>query len=385
MANNTDAPESSASSMMYGSIPLPVFYGVLWAFFALCVVVFIGRVWIRLVSLRKLIVDDFIMLFVLCCLLAATIISQLLIGYIYVMQDVATGLKEPPPTFREDVVKTQRGNLALQILLFLGLWGVKLNFLLFFYRIFCSADSLYRRLWWAVLVVTVLSLGVFFGFAPYKCVGPNVDYISTQCNTPQFTHNSWVRVQVVSSVDVFNDILIMIFPIAIIWRVRISYKKKLYLSLIFMFTLFTMATAIIRGSISYRPHASDYFQPRDISWLWFWLQMELIVLLRPDRPRELGRSWLAGKKMKRTLKVYDSLVDTCIEWEGVSHEDRSRLQDPSQTLVLSQLESRTQVDVSSHNSTSENLGGNDSNEIGWGDNWIPRTAQIKMARVTVGI
>jgi hypothetical protein len=50
----------------------------------------------------------------------------------------------------------------------------------------------------------------------------------------------------------------MIFPIAILWRVRISVKKKLYLLSMFMVTLFTVAMAIIRGTISYGRIASDY-------------------------------------------------------------------------------------------------------------------------------
>lgn len=40
-----------------------------------------------------------------------------------------------------------RGLWATNILDVVGLWGVKLNSLLFFYRIFCSASRLYRYIW----------------------------------------------------------------------------------------------------------------------------------------------------------------------------------------------------------------------------------------------
>lgn len=69
----------------------------------------------------------------------------------------------------------------------------------------------------------------------------------------------------------------MIFPIAILWRVRTTIRKKIYLSLMFLLTLFTVAMAIIRGTISYGRVASDYSQSQNISWIWFWLHMELIV------------------------------------------------------------------------------------------------------------
>lgn len=45
----------------------------------------------------------------------------------------------------------------------------------------------------------------------------------------------------------------------------------------FALSLFTVAVAIIRGTISYGRIASDYSQSQNISWIWFWLQMELVV------------------------------------------------------------------------------------------------------------
>lgn len=35
--------------------------------------------------------------------------------------------------------------------------------------------------------------------------------------------------------------------------------------------------AIIRGTISYGRIASDYTQSQNISWVWFWFQLEFIV------------------------------------------------------------------------------------------------------------
>lgn len=68
----------------------------------------------------------------------------------------------------------------------------------------------------------------------------------------------------------------MIFPVAILWRVQISLKKKLYLSLMFMVSLFTIVMAIIRGTVSYGQVVGD-MESRNLSWIWFWLQMGLVV------------------------------------------------------------------------------------------------------------
>lgn len=69
----------------------------------------------------------------------------------------------------------------------------------------------------------------------------------------------------------------MIFPVAIVWKVRISLRKRLYLSALFLLSIFTVAMAIIRGTISYGRIASDYTQSQNISWVWFWFQLEFIV------------------------------------------------------------------------------------------------------------
>lgn len=69
----------------------------------------------------------------------------------------------------------------------------------------------------------------------------------------------------------------MIFPLAIVWRVRLNLKKKLYLSAMFMLSLFTVAMAIIRCTSGYTRVASDYTQSQNSAWSWFWMEMELFV------------------------------------------------------------------------------------------------------------
>jgi hypothetical protein len=113
----------------------------------------------------------------------------------------------PPGTFLEDVPKGLRGLLAMQVIATVGLWGVKFNFLLFFYRIFCSVDRMYRYLWWVVVVVTVLSFGAFLGLDSYKCTASDVMIIVTECTKPSATRLEWIQVQTTSTIDAINDVL----------------------------------------------------------------------------------------------------------------------------------------------------------------------------------
>jgi hypothetical protein len=95
----------------------------------------------------------------------------------------------------------------MQVIATVGLWGVKFNFLLFFYRIFCSVDRMYRYLWWVVVVVTVLSFGAFLGLDSYKCTASDVMIIVTECTKPSATRLEWIQVQTTSTIDAINDVL----------------------------------------------------------------------------------------------------------------------------------------------------------------------------------
>ncbi|KAF4622731.1 hypothetical protein G7Y89_g14295 [Cudoniella acicularis] len=388
--------ESGVLSTTGELMSLEAFYGVIWGFFALCVIVFIGRIWIRWISFGKFLKEDYLMFFVLCLQLSTTIICQLRLHYVYMMEEVGNGLIAPPPTFLEDVPKGLRGLLASQVITVVGLWGVKFNFLLFFYRIFCRAARRYQYLWWAVVVVTIMCFAAFIGLMSYKCEASDVTIILSACTQPSAIRLEWIQVQTTSAIDVFNDILIMIFPIAILWGVRITPKKKVYLTLMFMLTLFTVAMAIIRGTISYGRVASDYSQSQNISWVWFWFQMEFIVsflvaclvsfqslftqtkkkgprasppVRHHGQPPTIGGS-SEGRK-KRSRNIYDSIVETCIDLENAAGADSTELE--GTTWALSELGGQTQGESSSFaNSSHERLSRNWLNKEAWVDN---RTAE----------
>lgn len=172
------------------------------------VFVFSGRIWIRWTALRRIFSEDYVMFFVLLLQLATCIICQLRLRYVYEMEEVGNGLRMPPPTFLEDVPKGLRGLLASQILSVIAIWGVKANLLLFFYRLFSLVVmKTYRRIWWGVVVITIISFGVFMGLISYKCTASDVEVIMGHCTTPDAIRLEWIQVQTSSAVDAFNDAL----------------------------------------------------------------------------------------------------------------------------------------------------------------------------------
>lgn len=147
------------------------------------------------------------MFFVLCLQIAAVIVCQIRLRYVYTMEEVTSGLKDPPVTFLEEVPLGLRGFITADVLIIIGLWGVKFNFLLFFYRIFCSTSGLYRKLWWVVVAITIACLATFFGVKPYECTVSDVEVIFTTCSTPEAVRTAWISIQTTSAIDAFNDLL----------------------------------------------------------------------------------------------------------------------------------------------------------------------------------
>lgn len=105
--------------------------GITWAGFALCVIVFISRISIRVVCFRRFFVEDYLMMLALTILLAITILGQLYVGYIYNFVTVSNGDQLPSPDFLSETSTGLRSFAALTVLNYVGIWLVKLNFLLF--------------------------------------------------------------------------------------------------------------------------------------------------------------------------------------------------------------------------------------------------------------
>lgn len=75
-------------------------------------------------------------------------------------------------------------------------------------------------------------------------------------------------------------LIVLCFPIFILWKVKITLRKKLLLSTVFGLVGFTIAVTIVRGSIFggvYKSIDSTGTNEINISWITFWFYVELTV------------------------------------------------------------------------------------------------------------
>lgn len=242
--------------------------------------------------------EDWIMLIVLGMLMGCAIVAQLRLHYVYIMEDVGNGLIPMPPTFMEDVPKALYGVFAQGLLGTIGIYAVKLSFLLFFYRLGNQITS-YLIFWWCVALITLASFGVNMGLLEYKCMLSGLEVIFFECTSKADIAREWRNMIIYCTLDAFTDVLsmsnssipwrplntanahfthpVLCLPITILWNIRLSMRKRLLLCAVFGLTLFTVAVTIIRGTIHQGRIASDFTQSMNIGWVWFWLSIEFIT------------------------------------------------------------------------------------------------------------
>ena len=72
----------------------------------------------------------------------------------------------------------------------------------------------------------------------------------------------------------------MVFPIVILWKVRVSRTKKILLSGVFSLVLFTIAATMVRGSIFggvYQYLDEGESAIINVTWVWFFLYIEFSI------------------------------------------------------------------------------------------------------------
>ena len=156
---------------------------------------------------RRLQADDFLTLFAWLLLLATALVWNKELDGLYELALVSAGLKQPS----QDFVKLSEGYLkatvAVMVMFYLGLWTIKMNFLILFYRL-GSQITCYRIAWWIVTGFTVCVGLSTFGTIHYACLASPFIYIQQHCNADPFALKfQSVTLKLNCAWDVFTDSL----------------------------------------------------------------------------------------------------------------------------------------------------------------------------------
>lgn len=213
---------------------------------------------------------------------------------------VSAGELIPDATFPVKAQAALRGFGIAMLLSYLGIWAIKLNFLLFFKRLGTKEIRSYAIFWWVVLIFTIACGAISIGLMQFHCMMGPIDDIMIKCPQRSVLKQTYDFFKVSCILDVLSDASskcipgpalytpltypVLCFPLYILWKISITLKKKLILSTIFGFVAFTMAITIIRGSIFggiYKTIEDDKRRDLNVSWIWFWFFIEFSVCKFP--------------------------------------------------------------------------------------------------------
>ena len=179
---------------------------VLWVGVATCAAVCVMRFCVRYVCFQRLFVEDYLMVAAMAVLTAMAVVAQIYLGDLYELLHVQNMLKAPGPDFINQMARGLRGDAIVIVLSIIGLWLIKLNFLLLFYRIGNKIQS-YRILWWVALVL-VMSCGVInLGMVPYDCMLGDFMHISVVCAAESRVNQIYTLYIVSVVIDVLSDLI----------------------------------------------------------------------------------------------------------------------------------------------------------------------------------
>ncbi|KAI0886560.1 uncharacterized protein GGS22DRAFT_158159 [Annulohypoxylon maeteangense] len=256
------------------------FHAIIWTGVSLCILAFSGRVAIRVICFRRLFLEDYVMLVSLIILIATAVIIQTLVPYSYNISQLRSGFTSVPSAqFLEDAAKGLHGHVALMVMGYVGIWLIKFSFLTFLFRLGDKVTK-YRVFWWIVLVFNIAAGVTEIGIIPYQCLLSPVERIVVVCTTRDKRIFSNLNSIVSCLLDALGDVMIICFPVYVLWNVRIDVRKKIILTALFSLVVFTVLVTIVRGSVfggAYIPIDQPEIHPVNVAWIWFWFSIEYII------------------------------------------------------------------------------------------------------------
>ncbi|KAI0903455.1 hypothetical protein F4823DRAFT_635728 [Ustulina deusta] len=326
-------------------VSIEAFKAVIWLGFGLMTLSFMVRAYIRITCFRKLFAEDWMMLFALFLYLNIAILSTICIRSIYNLAHLADGTFIPGPTFEADISYGFHIFAGISVLVYIGLWIIKVNFLVFFYRLGHQLPR-FRIFWWVVLCIVIATGIAETVVVVFKCSVADSITLPACSTTASNALDTRLRFILSITLDVLTDVLLIIFPVSILWTSRICIRNKLILSGIFLLIGATIAIAIVRGVFSVDLIHQTAWAQLIISYLFFNALEYLVSFIvactisfrslftqrrnKADYAAEQqaqrfyaplqNRGRDGGGSSGKMQGLYDTILDTCRTLEGADIE-----------------------------------------------------------------
>lgn len=254
-----------------GRIPKTNFLVASIVLFVLSVIFAIGRIAIRLRYQKSLAIDDAFLIFAVVCLIVALGLLFACLSSTYLLEALITG--DPNVIIPADIIDQvqwfRKLSTAFLVLTFTTIFAVKFSFLFLFKSLIRNVRNM-NIYWWIVVVTTaaVWAFGVVENFLPCPTFGPRSLTCAQGSEYPKAL--GWSAAIIVQ--DVLTDLMIIVIPILLLWRVQIKLQQKLALGFSLCLSIIMIITAIVQISGIHAPANTI-----DVVWEIFWQLMEACI------------------------------------------------------------------------------------------------------------
>ncbi|KLJ09267.1 hypothetical protein EMPG_15293 [Blastomyces silverae] len=285
---------------------------------ALASIVFFGRFGLRVWKSVALQLEDLFVVLSWLSFLAMTILYLIVMPRLYRLTGFLAG-GPPYPEFVDDALFIKKIFFCTTLLLWVSLWSVKFS-LLVLYRRLLSRLKTEIRLWWVVLIFTVLNLIGCIISNLTSCSSLSAWFSLTGCSSPKEVKAQLASLYYSFAVDVITDIMVMALPVKLLWSLRLPLIQKASLGALFSVGIICIAMATIRV-VQIGTKAENNSTPSS-SWLAFWGILEagiaviigclpaLAIIYRKERAtkRTYGRGYssMEGYKNKNSIPLSDA-------------------------------------------------------------------------------
>lgn len=143
------------------------------------------------------------MLLSLGCHLSIAVVGQLFLVNMYELTAVENGAPMGPDFFTNTLHSIKILGV-ISVLSVSGIWLIKLNFLLFFYRL-SNQITVYRIMWWICFVFCIGCGAGCFGVIHYSCMFNDMETLFVQCVTAPSLRETYIRVVMTAVFDIVSD------------------------------------------------------------------------------------------------------------------------------------------------------------------------------------
>lgn len=177
---------------------------MIWVGVGLCTLICLIRFTIRLICFGRLLLEDYLVLVSTAILIGVAATLQSFLGDIYYMMHVQNGTEAIGADFITRMLSGLKADGAVLVLCTVGVWLVKVNFLVFFHRLGHHIKS-YLIFWWVALVLVIGCGVVLLGVIPYKCEFGSFTQIVVECSSDSYLDHIYTMYKVSISLDILSD------------------------------------------------------------------------------------------------------------------------------------------------------------------------------------